>query len=119
MYWIISRILNFAGQQFSVGRPQQFGSADVGCGEFINNDGRIQENTVSITANGQTCSVTLSGSLRARPGDNRPFSGVPQQFCDDVPCPINFDQRSLCNGRNHNDNLCNPPPRVGECFKQT
>ena len=91
----------------------------MGCGEFTNSDGRIQENTVRITANGQICDVEFSGTLRARPGDNRPFVGVPQSQCADVPCPDSFDQRSLCRGRDHNQEICNPPrnaPNLSESY---
>jgi len=98
-----------SGQQFTVGRPQAFGTSNVGCGEFTNSDGRIQENTVRITANGQICNIEFSGTLRARPGDNRPFVGVPRSECADVPCPDSFDRRSVCIGREHNQAICNPP----------
>ena len=91
----------------------------MGCGEFTNSDGRIQENTARITANGQTCNVEFRGTLRARPGDNRPFVGVPTSRCADVRCPDRIDRTSLCRGRDHNQEICNPPrnaPNLSESY---
>ena len=85
----------------------------MGCGTFTTAQ-HIQENTVTVTRRGQACDITFSGSRRNVPGNNQPITGVPQQICPNVPCPNNVNRQSLCIGRNPDNNICNPPPRVGK-----